>query len=148
MKFRTKIKTRLPVDRTRTRAAGFTLAEVLAALAVMAIVIPVAIHGLQVANLAGVVAQRKALAVRVGERVLTEAVVARQWNQPVQSGTEQQGPYQFNWTMHNDAWNQNVVSPSAINLSALHQLSVEVTFAAQNKNYSVRLSTLVNTLQQ
>ncbi|MDB6018666.1 MAG: hypothetical protein JWR19_3155 [Pedosphaera sp.] len=148
MKFRTKIKKRLPVDRTRTRAAGFTLAEVLAALAVMAIVIPVAIHGLQVANLAGVVAQRKALAVRVGERVLTEAVVARQWNQPVQNGTEQQGPYQFNWTMHNDTWNQNVVSPSAINLSALHQLSVEVTFAAQNKNYSVRLSTLVNTLQQ
>src|SRR5689334_15182452 len=75
--------------------AGFTLAEVLAALALMAIVIPVAVHGMRVASLAGVVAQRKALAARIGERLLNETVVTRQWNQSVQNGTEQAGPYQF-----------------------------------------------------
>src|SRR6187401_1688498 len=45
----------------RVRAA-FTLVEVLAALAFMAIVIPVAVDGLRVANLAGQVGQRKAVA--------------------------------------------------------------------------------------
>src|SRR5882757_7919638 len=95
---------KMPGDKS-TRA-GFTLAEVLAALALMAIVIPVAIHGLRVANLAGVVAQRKALAARIGERLLNEAVVTRQWNQSVQNGTEQAGPYQFRWTIRNEPWSQ------------------------------------------
>src|SRR5436190_13357159 len=51
---------------------AFTLAEVLAALAFMAIVIPVAVNGLRVANLAGQVGQRKAVAARIAERVLNE----------------------------------------------------------------------------
>ena len=54
---------------------AFTLAEVLAALAFMAIVIPVAIQGLRIANLAGQVGQRKAAAGRIAERVLNEWII-------------------------------------------------------------------------
>ena len=57
--------------RTANRA-GFTLAEVLAALVFMAIVVPVAVEGLRVANLAGQVGQRKTVAARVADRVLNE----------------------------------------------------------------------------
>src|SRR5579863_6179170 len=94
------------IEMIRRRVPGFTLAEVLAAMAFMAIVIPVAVRGLQIANRAGVLAQRKAIAARVGERVINEIVVARQWNQGTQSGVETAGPYQFHWTLHNQAWNE------------------------------------------
>ncbi len=79
---------KLKIKTLRNDRAGFTLAEVLAAMAFMAIVIPVAVRGLQIANRAGVLAQRKAIAARVGERVINEIVVARQWSQGTQSGTE------------------------------------------------------------
>src|SRR5215207_7041870 len=59
----------------RQSSGAFTLAEVLAALAFMAIVIPVAVNGLRVANLAGQVGERKAVAARVAERVLNEWTV-------------------------------------------------------------------------
>src|ERR1051325_2433688 len=66
-------------EKTRARnARGFTLAEVLAALAFMAIVIPVAVQGLRVASLAGQVGQRKAVAGRIAERVLNELSVTGQ----------------------------------------------------------------------
>jgi type II secretory pathway pseudopilin PulG len=52
--------------------AGFTFAEVLAALVFMAIVIPVAMQGIQIANRAGVVAQRKAIAVQLATSQLQE----------------------------------------------------------------------------
>ena len=55
------------IDRGR---AGFTLAEVLAALLFMAIVIPVAVQGLQIASRAGSVSERKALGARLAESKL------------------------------------------------------------------------------
>ena len=71
--------------------AGFTLVEVLAALAFMAIVIPVAVDGLRVANQAGQVGQRKAVAARIAERVLNEMVITGQFRSPTQGGTVQEG---------------------------------------------------------
>ena len=47
------------------RAAAFTLAEVLAALLFMAIVIPAAVEGLHIASLAGTVAARKGEAAHI-----------------------------------------------------------------------------------
>ena len=44
--------------------------------------------------------------------------------------------------MRNDPWNQDP------NQNVIRQLSVEVTFTAQNRDYSVRLSTLVDSSQQ
>ena len=148
----------MKIPGAKSKRAGFTLAEVLAALALMAIVIPVAIHGLRVAGLAGAVAQRKALAARIAERLLNETVVTRQWNQSVQNGTEQAGPYQFRWTIRNEPWNQLAlnqtsggqygVNQSVVNQTSIHQLSVDVAFAAQDRNFSVHLSTLIDTTQQ
>ena len=139
---------RFAVRTTRPRQAGaqrhaaaFTLAEVLAALLFMAIVIPAAIEGLHIASLAGTVAARKGEAARVAQRLLTESLVTTNWNQAVQSGTLVEGRRQFRWTMKNDAWNQDP------NQSVIRQLSVEVIFTAQNRDYAVRLSTLVDSSQ-
>lgn len=151
--------------RARRAEAAFTLAEVLAALLFMAIVIPVAVEGLQIATVAGQVAQRKASAARVAERVLNETLASTNWNQSSQSGTIKEGLLEYRWTMHNDIWNQaatnqlNVSSTAsssqfgstqpAVNQLAASQvamnlLTVEVTYAVQGRDYTVRLSTLMS----
>jgi Tfp pilus assembly protein PilV len=123
--------------------AGFTLAEVLAALLFMAIVIPAAIEGLHIASLAGTVAVRKGEAARVAERVLAETVVStNNFSQSAQSGTVTEGQRQFRWTTRTDPWTQDP------NQNAMLRLSVEVFFTAQNREYSVRMSTLVDSTQQ
>ena len=123
-------------------AAGFTLAEVLAALLFMAIVIPAAIEGLHIASLAGTVAVRKGEAARVAQRVLTESLITTNMSQSTQSGTVTEGQRQFRWTMRSDPWTQDP------NQTAILRLSVEVFFTAQNRDYSVRMSTLVASTQQ
>jgi Tfp pilus assembly protein PilV len=121
------------------RGAGFTLAEVLAALLFMAIVIPVALEGMHVASRAGIVAVRRTAAARVAERILNENIVTTNWNgASSQSGTAAEGAQQFQWTMKNEAWN---VDP---NLPNLRLLSVEVSYSAQGRESSVRLSTVVD----
>jgi Tfp pilus assembly protein PilV len=126
----------------RRSTAGFTLAEVLAALLFMAIVIPVAIEGMHIASLAGTVAARKVEAARVAQRLLTESLVTTNLNQSAQSGTMKEGPREFNYTMRSDPWNQD---PSQ---NVIRQLTVEVKFTAQNKDYLVRMSTLVDSSVQ
>jgi hypothetical protein len=122
--------------------AAFTLAEVLAALLFMAIVIPAAVEGLHIASLAGTVAERKGEAARVAQRLLGEALVTTNWNQAVQSGSLVEGQRQFRWTIRNDPWNQDP------NQNVIRLLSAEVVFTAQNRDYSVRMSTLVDSSQQ
>jgi type II secretory pathway component PulJ len=140
---------RLPAQRNNPRQSGciakcaaFTLAEVLAALVFMAIVIPVALEAMHVASRAGTVAARKGEAARVAQRLLAETLVTTNWSQSVQSGTLTESQRQFDWTMHNDPWSQD---PSQ---NVIRQLSVEVKFTAQNQPYSVRMTTLVDSSHQ
>src|ERR1019366_3568699 len=141
MRFQAQTNKSRPPERTR-RMAAFTLAEVLAALVFMAIVIPVALEAMHIASRAGTVAARKGEAARVAQRLLTETLVTTNSNQSVQSGTLTEGQRQFAWTMHSDPWNQDP------NQNVIRQLSVEVKFTAQNQDYSVRMSTLVDSTQQ
>lgn len=129
-------------QRPARAAAAFTLAEVLAALLFMAIVIPVAVEGISMASRAGTVAERKGEAARVAQRLLAETLVTTNWYQAVQSGTMTDGVREFNWTMRSDPWNQDPTQ------NVIRQLTVEVKFTAQNQPYSVRMSTLVDTTQQ
>ena len=119
-------------------AAGFTLAEVLAALLFMAIVIPAAIEGMHIASLAGTVAERKGEAARIAQRLLTENLVTTNWNQSVQTGTLTEGQRQFRWTIQNDPWEQDPYQ------NVMRLLTAEVFFSAQSREYSVRMSTLVD----
>ena len=113
---------------------AFTLVEVLAAMMLMAIVIPVAIEALHVASNAGAVAARKAEAARVAEQVLNESIVTANWSQSNQSGTVLANGQQFTWTLRNERWPTDV----------MQLLTAEVTFVAQDRSCLVRLSTLVN----
>ena len=125
-----------PLSRDANRGrGGFTLVEVLAALLFMAIVIPAAVQGLRVASLAGQLGERKAVATRIGERVLNEMVVTRQWQNAVQSGVVQDGVLEFRWRTRTEPWLQQNI---------LRLLTVQVTFPLQGKDYDVRLSTVID----
>lgn len=116
------------------RRAGFTLAEVLAALVFMAIVIPVAVDGISMANRAGVVAERKAIATRLGESMLNELIVTGDWETAGQGGSFADAPDGYAWTLDNQAWDQD-------NMRAV---TIVVTYPVRGQDYTVRLTTLVD----
>jgi hypothetical protein len=116
------------------RAQAFTLAEVLAALAFMAIVIPVAVEGLRVANLAGQVGERKAVAARIGERVLAEWVIASQPQSSTPRGVIQEGVQEYTWSIQSEPWNQDT----------MRLATVQVIYTVQGREYDVHLSTLLD----
>jgi type II secretory pathway pseudopilin PulG len=116
----------------RSRAA-FTLAEVLAALLFMAIVIPVALEGLRIASLAGQVGERKAAAARVAERVLNELTVTGAGPGGADDGIITEGAHEFQWTIQSEAWTED---------NSLQQTMVRVVYYVQGREYEVTVSTL------
>jgi hypothetical protein len=120
-----------PVTR---HASAFTLAEVLAAMLFLAIVIPAAVQALHVASLAGEVAARKGAAARVADRVLNQSLALTNWNLSAQSGTTTEGAQTFRWTVSSQTWP----------VDAMSWITAEVTYTAQGRDFTVKLSTLAN----
>ena len=125
----------------KRRRSAFTLAEVLAALLLMAMVIPVAMQGLRVASTAGEVGQRKMVAARIGNKVLNEFKVTSQSQSIGQSGTAQDRGLNYRWTVKSEGWTGDTQSQMTV-------ATVTVSFAVQGKNYDVHLSTLMAQQQQ
>ena len=137
MKFKPTILPSLAAKCGR-RATAFTLVEVLAALAFMAIVIPVAVEGLRIASRAGQVGLRKSVAARVAERVLNEASVTGQMKGNSQRGVIQEGTQQYQWSLHSEAWPEG----------SMRLVTVQVIFPVQGKDYDVQVSTLMDNATQ
>jgi len=119
----------------RHSCRAFTLAEVLAAMVFLAILIPVIAECLSIASRAGEVAERKTEAARVAERILNENIVTTNWNnQTSQSGTVSEGIREFDWTLNNEAWSQD----------PMRLLTVQVKYTVQGHDYNVQLSTIAD----
>jgi len=125
----------------RRRHSGFTLAEVLAALLLLAIVIPVALQGLRVASMAGEVGQRRMIAARIGNKVLNELKVTGQLQNTGQTGVVQDHGINYRWTVKNQGWTEDAASQ-------MIQATLTVSFTAQGKKFDVNLGTLVAPPQQ
>jgi prepilin-type N-terminal cleavage/methylation domain-containing protein len=119
-------------SQTFRKRRGFTLVEVLAALLFMAIIIPVAMHGMSVASRAGILGQRKVAAMRVAERVLDEMLVTGQINSGSSTGTTAEGDTSYPWTLSSQTWSED----------SLTELTVTVSFELQGNTYDVSVSTL------
>jgi hypothetical protein len=83
---------------------------------------------------AGEVAVRKSVAARVADRVLNESLVTTNWTSGMRTGTIEEGPLEFRWTVTSQNWPQD----------AMQLLTAKVEFLAQNKDYWVTMSTLAN----
>lgn len=99
----------------------------------MAIVIPVAIEGMRVANRAGVVAQRKGVAAQLADSLLNEMIVTGQWQDSAHSGNFGRERNGYRWKLLNENWNTG----------SMRLITLEVIYEVQNQEYSVLLSTLV-----
>ncbi len=122
-----------PTWSTRGVRRAFTFAEVLAALAFMAIVVPVAMRGVQVANRAGAVAARKGVATRLAETKLQDLVATGDWRTGVRQGQFEGQWKDYRWRSLNETWSQD----------SMRLISVEVTYVVQNQDYTVLLGSLV-----
>jgi type II secretory pathway pseudopilin PulG len=126
--------------------AAFTFAEVLAALLFMAIVIPVAMQGVQLANRTGVAAQRKTMAIQLANWQLEELIGTTNWVNSGQGGTfdrtsmntgqapvSTQSWSDYRWRLLNQPWAES---------AGMKLVTIEVTYRVQNQDYTVQLSTL------
>ena len=114
--------------------AGFTLVELLAAMAFMAIVIPAAVEGLRIANRAGMVGQRKAAAARVMDSVLNEYIANGQQRSGVTSGFVQEGELHYDWRIQIQNWSED----------QMRVVTCEVSYPVQGETFTVRGSTLID----
>jgi hypothetical protein len=100
----------------------------------MAIIVPVTMQGLGIANRAGVLGQRKAAAMRVADRLLNEIVVTGDTTQASASGNVADGEFSYPWTMSSGTWDE---APMTV-------LTVTVTFTVQGEPYTISASTLID----
>ncbi|MEO6246010.1 MAG: type II secretion system protein [Opitutaceae bacterium] len=114
------------------RPRGFTLAEVLAALLFMAILIPVTMQGVAVASRAGILGQRKATAMRIAERVLNEQIASGQIGTATPYGNVIDGDISYPWTMLTEPWTED----------AMTVVTVRVSFDVQGTTFDIAASTL------
>jgi type II secretory pathway pseudopilin PulG len=122
----------------QNKRAGFTLAETLAALVFLAIVIPAVVEALHVASGAGEIAVRKGEAAHIAARVLNQSLVMTNWNTGPQSGVADEGSDEFHWTLKSENWPQDT----------MQLLTANVSFSTQGREYSVELSTLASLQSQ
>ena len=119
--------------RGRNREA-FTFAEVLAAMVFMAILIPVVLEAITIANRAGIGAIRMNTASTMGNNLLHELILDNQWQNAGGSGdfgTEHPG---YKWQLNQASWTEDT----------MRLLTLEVFYPVQGQERSIVLSTLVD----
>jgi Tfp pilus assembly protein PilV len=122
----------------RRHEAGFTFAEVLAAMIFMAILLPVVMQGLVLANRASVTAERKRIAAHLANSMLTELIATDQWRQAGSRGNFAPDHELYEWELIQSGWDQD----------DMQQLTLVVTYPVQGQSRRVQLTTLVDDNQQ
>lgn len=115
------------------KQAGFTFAEVLAAMVFIAIVIPTALHGIALASRAEVIADRKTNASMLAERMLKEIILLKQWKNGESNGDFGTEWPDYHWKLFKETW-----------LDSMRLITIVVYFNVQDREYDVRLSTLAD----
>ena len=120
-------------SKARKRRAAFTLVEVLAALMLAAIVLPIAMRGISLATSAAGTARRQMEAASLAEAKLAELIATGEWQ-----GSNLSGDCGDAWPEYR--WSAEVIESSE---TALHQLDVHIEWTARGHARDVVLSTLV-----
>ena len=122
----------------RTRAdrsgpGGFTFAEVLAAMLFMAIVLPVAIGAIALANRTAVTAERSVVAARLADSLLHEMQIDDAWRNHDPAGTFPDHGEAYRWELEQDTWEHDTMIV----------LTVRVFFTVQGQERMMSSSTLM-----
>ena len=112
---------------------GFTLVEVLAALTLAAIILPVAMRGVSLAIAAAGHARQQMEAASLAETKLAELLSTGSWQEANLSGDFGEEYPQYRWSAEVSEWEE----------ATLSQLDLRVTWTARRTERSVTLTTLV-----
>ncbi|MEM9414505.1 MAG: type II secretion system protein [Planctomycetota bacterium] len=124
----------------RQSRGGFTLVEALAALTLMAIVVPLVLRGVAASAQIGVFADRRDHATMLADARLTEAILNGDWKQGDSAGTFDPASYgtdaePFTWYLLVDDWN---------NQTAFKEVTLVVSWQQRGEEQHVALTTVLN----
>jgi len=118
------------------RTKAFTLVEVLAAIGILAVVLPVVMYGLDLAANAASLARHRTQATMLAQAKLDELIVLQDFS--VASGDFGEQYPEYTWTIEINDWD------TLDGLSAdTQQLDVIVSWAQRNRIHDAKLSTLL-----
>jgi len=120
------------------RAQGFTFVEVLAALVFLGILMPVIISALMLSNRAGLVAERSAIALQLGENRLNEMLLGGSSTLNATWGDFGAGWSGYHWELERRAWRDS---------SSMTELTMRVVFSVQGRDQEIALTTLESETQ-
>jgi Tfp pilus assembly protein PilV len=118
----------------RSRSGGFTFAEVLAAMLFLAILVPVIVEGLGLANRAAVTAERQVVAAQLADMRLNELLLNDEWQAAAGQGDFGEEWPGYRWELEEGAWTEDDMT----------ELVIRVVFEVQGREHDVRLVTLVD----
>ncbi|HNY26293.1 MAG TPA: type II secretion system protein [Candidatus Sumerlaeota bacterium] len=119
----------------RSAQRGFTFVEILVAMVFMAILVPIAVEALLIANRAGSVAHHKRQAALLASNLLTEMVVTDEWVNGQRSGDLSDQYTNYRWELETSSWSEDSNASLVI-------LTMRVYYTVQGQEYSVNVSTL------
>jgi len=122
----------------RSRRAGFTLVEVLAALVLLATILPVAMRGISLATAAAGESRRQMEAASLAEAELADLLATDAWQGANLSGSFAPDWPDYQWTADVSNWEGTTVQ----------QVTVRVEWTARGTQRAVSLTTLVYTGSQ
>jgi prepilin-type N-terminal cleavage/methylation domain-containing protein len=141
-------------DAEPARTAGrraFTLVEILATLALVAIILPVAMSGISLALGVADLSRRQTEAASLAETKMAEIVAGQMWQTASQSGDFAPDRPEYRWVAQVTEWQGATqgtmlsTTQSTTQSGALKQLDVQVLWNNKNRERCVTLSTLVYT---
>jgi general secretion pathway protein I len=117
---------------------AFTLVEVLAALVLLAIILPVAMRGISLATRTAGAARNRTVAASLAQTTLNELVLSSEWQEGDLSGDYGDEWPAYSWASEVQTWEE----------SNLRRLDVRVEWASGEQVRSVTLSTLVQSREE
>jgi prepilin-type N-terminal cleavage/methylation domain-containing protein len=118
------------------RGYGFTLIEVLAAMLLIAIVLPVVMQGITAGLAASSAARRRTEAAGLAEEKMGEILANGLWQGGVMQGDFSPDWPDYKWQATVSGWAQDT------SLSNLQEIDLRVFWTADNREQAVNLSTL------
>ncbi len=123
---------------------GFTLIEVLAALLLIGIVLPVAMQGVSIATRTATLARQKSEAASMAQSKLNELLASGNVESGPQAGDfAEDGAPEFSWKATIDPWSDPNALVANSSTATINQISVTVIWRFGTQDRSVMVSTLV-----
>ena len=122
--------------RSSAKRAAFTFVEILASLVFLGILMPVVVSALTFSNRTAVIAERRSIAVRLGENQLNELMLGDAWSSAASRGEFGPDWAGYRWELARADWEAGEMT----------ELNLDVVFPVQGSEHTVRLSTLVSEL--